>query len=73
MTGTRVAIAAFCVQLAACASSPPILVAVQPQTWILPLSAQNDELVCAIVMEYPGRRCATVGDIRRYLASVKAD
>lgn len=41
--------------------------------WILPLSARDGEQVCVITMDYPGRRCATVADIRSYLRSVKAD
>jgi hypothetical protein len=60
------------VLLAACAarSEVPTL---EPQTWILPLAARDGELVCAITIDYPGRRCATVAEIRNYLRSVKAD
>jgi hypothetical protein len=58
--------------LATCAARP-VIVAVEPAIWILPISARDSEQVCAITLDYPGRRCASVADIRSYLRSVRAD
>lgn len=59
--------------LAGCvARSAPVVVEARA-AWILPLSAHDADEVCAITLDYPGRRCATAGDIRAYLRSIKAD
>jgi hypothetical protein len=57
--------------VASCAAKSGI--ASVQNTWILPLSARDSEAVCVIVMDFPGRRCTTVGEIRSYVRSVKAD
>lgn len=69
----RILVAILGLLVAACAARAEVQTAPSATRWILPLSASDQEQVCAITMDYPGRRCATVGDIRSYLRSVKAD
>jgi uncharacterized lipoprotein YajG len=72
LTMSKVACLIAAVLLASCATKAA-LVSVAPAAWILPLAAQDQDQVCVIVMEYPGRKCTTVGEIRSYVRNVKAD
>jgi uncharacterized lipoprotein YajG len=60
------------VLLASCVARSAV-VAVAPAAWILPLSANDEDQVCVITMDYPGRRCTTVGALRSFVRSMKAD
>lgn len=68
----RIAATVIITATLACCAAKSQIAAVQ-NVWILPISAKDTEQVCVITMDYPGRRCTTVADIRSYLRSVKAN
>jgi hypothetical protein len=66
----RLAMAAICVLLSACAHGTPRHA---PRVWGLPIDADDTELFClqAIGVQMPP--CRTVGEIRAYMWSLKAN
>jgi hypothetical protein len=69
----RVLVAILGVLVASCAVRSELAMAPTITRWILPLSALDQEQVCVITLDYPGRRCTTVAEIRSFVRSIKAD
>jgi hypothetical protein len=69
----RVLVAILGLLVASCAVRSELAMAPTITRWILPLSALDQEQVCVITLDYPGRRCTTVAEIRSFVRSVKAD